>query len=225
MVKKHELSYNNKHKQKKSWLFAGLGLLLVAIIVVGAVVVFSPSKDPLQNYDAYNGFAFEDKGTFWQTNVQLDGVLYEVPFYTHPLDIVPIYYDTNVTSYLIDLVNTLSPKRDLIIAVNPDGGSVPVLAGVNIARITGKFYGVQTNSALYIDPAEDTEYDTMDFPIRSCKDGDLLVPIIWISVNKTNPGIYFHEDNPHCIVVSAESNDLILEAADYLGYKLLGIVR
>lgn len=227
MAKRHELSYNEKHRQKKSWTFIFIALAIIAIIIVGAVVVFTPAqRDPLRNYEVYNGFAFENKGDFWTTTVELDGALYEVPFYTHPLDISEeIIYNDTVTHYLIDVVNTISPKRNLIIAVRPDAGSVPVLAGVNIARITGKFYGVQTNSALYLDDDEVNDFDTQDFPIRNCEDANIITPIISIAVNQSQKGVYFDEEYKHCIIVAAEDNDGILEVADLLGYKLLGIIR
>jgi len=225
MTKRHELSYNGKHKQKRSWLLVIAAIVLIAIIVVGAVVFFTPKKNSLQNYDVYNGFAFENHGKFWQTTVELDGKLYQVPFYTHPLDITIKDYDQNVTKYLMDLVNTISPKRNLIIAVRPNGGSIPVLAGVNIGRITGKLYGVQTNSALYIDPDDNTTYNTMDFPVRSCANASIITPIIEITVNPSHPGIYFDDTNKNCIILAAENNDTLLETADLLGYKLLGIMR
>jgi hypothetical protein len=227
MAKKHELSYNDKHKQSKSWIYIVVALVIIGIVIAGAVVVFSPAKtDPFKTYDVYNGFAFENRGEFWQTNVQLDEQLYEVPFYNHPLDISSeIRYDVNVTQYLIDVVNTISPKRNLIIAVRPDAGSVPVLAGVNVARITGKFYGVQTNSALYLEDEEVDDFDTQDFPIRNCEDATVITPIIYIAVNQTESGVYFDQDNQHCIILAGSDNDNLLEVADLLGYKLLGIMR
>lgn len=225
MTKKHELSYNDKHKQKRSWFLIIAAIVLIAIIVLGAVVLFSPKKNPRQNYAVYNGFAFENHGKFWQTTVELKGKLYEVPFYTHPLDIDVQEYDQNVTKYLMDLVNTISPKRNLIIAVSPNGGSIPVLAGVNIGRITGKFYGVQTNSALYIEPDDNRTYDIKEFPVRSCVNASIITPIIEITVNPSRPGIYFDDKNKNCIILAAKNNDTLLETADLLGYKLLGIVR
>ena len=220
MVKKHKEN-NIKHKENIPVAFiVVLGVVLV-LLIVGGIFLFTSEK-PV-DYSQYNSFQFTRVGENWQTLVEMEGQLYEVPFYNHPYDIDDTsYYAANVTYHILDVINTVKPKREIVIAVHPDSGSVPVLAGVNIARITGKFYGAQTSSALYLEGEELANY-TGELPAINCDSADFLTTVIKISVNETTKKTEFIDDD--CILLGAGNPDDLLLVADVVGYKLLGIMR
>lgn len=220
MVKKHK-DQNIKHKESVPTTFIVIIIVVIALLAVGAFFIFS-SDQPL-DYSQYNGFQFTKIGENWQTMVEMDSQLYEVPFYNHPYDVVGVDYDDNVTSYLMDVINTVKPPREIIIAIHPDSGSVPVLAGVNIARITGKFYGVRTSSALYLEDDEIEAYNSTDLPVVNCNDSNFLTTIIHISINETTKSANFVGN--HCILIGAGNGDDLLMVTDLIGYKLLGIMK
>jgi hypothetical protein len=180
------------------------------------------SNDEL-DYNQYNSFRFTGIGENWQTMVEMDGQLYEVPFYNHPYDIFGIQYNDNVTVHILDVINTVQPEREFVIAIHPDSGSVPVLAGVNIARITGKFYGTKTSSALFLEPEEAESYGAAGLPVVNCEDASFEKTIIKISINESIKTADFIDDN--CILIGAGNPDDLLMVADAVGYKLLGIMR
>ena len=80
------------------------------------------------NYETYNGFRFTKISEGWQTLVEMNDQLYEVPFYNHPLDLQDFPYDDEVTKYLEEVIITIQPRRNITIAVHPESGSTP--AGV-----------------------------------------------------------------------------------------------
>lgn len=221
MVKKHK-SYNYKHKEKMPVILIAVVSVVVVLLLAGAFFLFT-SEEKL-DYSQYNSFQFTKLSEGWQTLVEMDDQLYEVPFYNHPHDIAGIEYNDNVTSHIKDLINTVTPKREIIIAIHPDSGSVPVLAGVNIARITGKFYGAQTSSALYLEDDEAAAYNNAELPVVNCGDSNLYTTIIKIALNESKNSVDFMGSN-HCILVGADTADNLLMASDLIGYKLLGIMR
>ena len=220
MVKKH-ISFNKKNaKENKLTMVAGiiLGLIIVAVIVYGSYQLINKATSK-EDLSVYNGFAFEhrvtEKQDFWITHVQLSGDVYEVPFYNHPSGLEDYVYDDRVTEYLLR-----KGIQEIILAVHPDAGSTPVLAGINIARVTGKFYGISTSSALYV--PEDETYD-LNITQVNCGDATGQKPIIWLTNTTVEPSVILSDDEHFCIYVSGEG-DNILAAADLLVYKLLGIM-
>lgn len=225
MAKKHNESNNSKHNDSSAGTIVLVLAVLAIIIVVGALVILKPFGQRI-DYSTYNGFNFVQlQDNVWQTTVEMDEQLYDIPFYNHPLELQDFPYDNAVTKYIQDVIVTITPKREINIAIHPDSGSTPVLAGVNIARITGKFFGAYTQSALYLEEDERDEYADFDVPLVTCDDASFLSPIIWINVNSTNTGVSMSDTNAHCIVVEATNPDDILKAGDIVGYKLLGIMK
>jgi len=209
----------NKFKKNNTMKFV---YVLVAIVVIAAIVsafyLYSPTEvvSEKKDYKTYNGFLFEQQGKYWITMVELQDQPYEAPFYNHPLDLANISYDDAITNFLL-----AEPHTDFVIAVRPDAGSVPVLAGVNVARVTGRFYGMPTSSALY----GNESIDDMAFPTVTCADATSLKPIIWINTNTTEKGVFFDDSNEYCVQIAAPSSDEILAVADIFTYKILGIMK
>ena len=225
MVKKHSESNNSKFSDTSSGAILLVLVVLAVIIIAGAIVIFKPFGERI-DYSMYNGFSFDRiNENIWQTTVEMNSQLYEVPFYNHPRDLEDFSYDDNVSLYVHDVINTIKPKRTFLLAIHPDSGSTSVLAGINIARITGKFYGVETHSALYLEEDEREQYSDFNAPLVTCEDATFKTPIIWVNVNSSRTGIFMSEDNDHCMLVEASNSDDILKAGDIFGYKLLGIMK
>ncbi len=224
MVKKHR-TIKSKHQERLS-LGLIIGITVILLLIVGSLFfVFSRQKNSI-DYELYNGFTFKklDKNT-WQTTVEMNKQLYDIPFYNNPHDIKGIDYDDNVTLHLLDLINTIKPKRRILLAIHPEAGSVPVLAGVNIARITGKFYGANTTGVLYLDDNESDMYSNTNLPHVNCDDANFLTTVIKISPFENTTSVGFIDNNTNCILVGADSKENLLMAADEVGYKLLGIMK
>lgn len=220
MVKKHE-KVNKEKKKDTSGLIIGIIIAVVIIAFVSAVFVFKPgatSSYKKSDYKTYHGFEFTESGQYWITQIDLNGVPYEAPFYNHPLELDGISYDDSITPYFLDTGHV-----SITIAVNDNVGSTPVLAGLNIGRITGKLYGVPTSSALYATPQERDENVTK-FRYVDCSDATQESPIIWIHVNDTFNAVYRDQSNPHCIIVGGVNNEELLKSSDMLAYRLLEII-
>lgn len=218
MVKKH--AKEQKAKKKSTTSPITYSILLLAVIIAVIVVFSVRTSEPARDYSTYNSFEFMKLETGWQTLVERDGQVYEAPFYNHPLDITNVSYDDNVTLLMLDVINTIRPERQFIIAIEEDAGSVPVLAGVNIAKITGRFYERQTRSAIFLPEGENT---TVDLPVVNCETANFQNVVVKISPNQTETKVHFIDD--YCIEIAGTDKDSLLMAADYVGYKMLGIMQ
>ncbi len=222
-AKKETKTENKKEsKEKSSSLIIGIIIGIVIIAFLSAVFIIKPGQDTQKykdsDYEIYNGFVFDQSGDFWITNIELNGIPYEAPFYNHPLDVQDTPYDESITPFILE-----TGHSNFIIAVSDNVGSTPVLAGANIARITGKLYGIPTSSALYATPDQRDENQT-GFPYVDCSDATRLTPIFWINVNDTTQSIYRDQNNSNCIIVGATNNDEILESSDVFAYHILQII-
>lgn len=214
---------NKEKKQTKSNVVIAVIIVVVLIAFVSAIFIISPGDAQANpdykksDYKTYNGFEFEQQGDFWLTYVELDNIPYEAPFYNHPLDIEDIAYDDSITDLVLRQGHT-----NIIIAVSDNVGSTPVLAGANIARITGRLYGLPTSSALYALP-EARDVNQTIFNYVDCSDATNLTPIVWINPQDDNRAIYRDAENPNCIIVGGTTDEEILASSDRLAYKLLEI--
>jgi len=219
MVKRHTQSSKKHTSTNKTTTAVGIvvGLVIVGLIVFGIYTLVNRETVDLS---VYNGFAFERRPSgqqvYWITQVQLAGEIYEVPFYHHPTELEAYEYDERITNYILK-----HPFQEIVLAVHPEAGSIPVLAGVNIGRVTGKFYGVPTSSALFI--PEGYEHNATGLPEVNCKNATSTRPIIWLSNSTSEPSVVLSDEEEYCIYVSGEDKN-ILAAADLFAYKILGIM-
>ena len=218
MAKKHK--HSNIHKHKKRSYGTILAVVFIVLVVLGLGYFVYDNVDSANSYKNFNGFLFEQSGEYWITGVELEGQPYTVPFYNHPLDLDDVYYDPEVSDYILDV-----PHTNFIIAVHPDAGSLPVLAGVNIARVTGRFYGVPTSSALYIPQDELSLYNETGLPVIDCSLATSDSPVLWMNIDESAAVVRFDENNPHCIIVGGSNGDEILASADMFVYRILGIIK
>lgn len=215
---KHEVNHHIKRKQKSSNLTLIAVLLIVAVLVIGGLYFFKPLLEK-NKYDTYNAFEFEKSGEFWQTYVEYNKLLTPITFYNHPLDLEKVPFDEEITSYILE-----KPHSSFVIAVRNDVGSIPVIAGVNMARILGgRFYGFDVTSALYYD---DLNVSNSSLPVTNCDQATLYEPVIFIDVGSENNSITFSEENDNCILITSESTDKedVLAMSDLFVYKILEIM-
>lgn len=217
MVKKHHKTKQNKQLPTSMVI----GALAIVVVIIVATFFFNNQEESI-DYSSYNAFEFSKVDTGWQTVVERDGQAFEVPFYNHPLDITNVMYNDNVTSLFIDVINTQKPQRQFIIALPSSQGSNQVhagLAGINIARITGKFYGTQTKTALY----SSSNITNQTFPTVTCDDANFQNIVVHINANATANTVSFIDD--YCVQVLGTNRSGVQKSSDLLGYKLLGIMR
>jgi len=222
MVKKHDQSFKEKISERKTtWLLISVAII-VLVVIIGGYLLFGPSKSSSTSHslDKYNSFLFTKQGNQWVTTIERNGQVYEAPFNYHPTELSGVKYNSSITNYMLHV-----PHSTFTIAVRPDAGSRPVLGGVNIARITGKFYHVPTDSALYVEPEFRNITETNNLPVVSCADATRSHVLIWISKNETESVVKFDKDYPNCIIVGGSTDEEILQSADTLAYKILGIMN
>ena len=203
-------------------------VFVLAIMVIVGLRLLSHSSS-LDKYSSYNGFEFTRSGNYWITSLERNGNLFEAPFYIHPLDLESrnYSYDPLITKLLVG-----TRHSQFTIAVSPDEYSIPVLAGVDIARILGKFYGIPTKSSLYIPVDDRNESITYENPIVDCSEASVLKPVIWITSSLNKTGVFLDHDNPACVIVSGSADtpegrttSPLVELADLLAYKILLVMN
>jgi hypothetical protein len=209
----------SKKKQNIQFIiFAGILILIFLAIVFVPKLIQKTKLD--QN--KYNNFEFvqkEDK--FWYTVIQKGEQPYWIPFYYHPRDLEDIPVEANLRAKFFDLQTN---NGSIYITMDPDNANnTIIIAGVEIARITGERYGllnVPTRSAFIKQPSNSTA-DT-GTPVVTCADANDKIMVIWITLSDKNM-IYSYGDN--CLILEAKTYKDMIRVADRLMYHLLGIMN
>lgn len=220
MVKSHDHEEITSDSSKSFIIVLGVIIILFALLMMFSFSQKIFVKD--KPTDDYNNYKFQKqvdaKGNiFWTTEIQKPGFenILNVTFYNHPNDLEDYFFDNSIVKRMI------MHRGVLYIALKPDMGATPVLAGVNIARITGKFYEIETRSALY---DEFNDLNETSFPVLSCADSSNDLMVLWIKKGETDR-VYIDSNYNNCIVLEATDVNQTLVMADLIGYKLLGIMR
>jgi len=215
----------------RGFIFFLLFLLFVVAALFGPMMYhrWQASKEHATNQ--YHGFDFtavpRGDTTFWVTQLDVKGQLYNIPFYYHPRDTERVILQKGVLKRFLDPAQ----KPPLItITVPRDGGSHPVVAGVEISRLTGFKYGlldIETRSALQ-EPAR----AGLETPVVTCADASANMTVL-----SFDPGsqdlIVQDKKNPYCIHLfyenvtddnSQNASDDSIRVADRFAYGLLQIM-
>jgi hypothetical protein len=197
-------------------------IALIAVIVLVALV-YVPNllkKHQLQS-DSYNNFQFvKQPDGFWYTVVNKGNQPYQLPFYYHPRQLEDIVVDNTVRDKFFGLKDN---EGSIFITLDP--GSTDnkiVIAGVEVARITGERFGlldVPTRSA-FTRPPTDSSVNT-ETPVIGCKDANPKNLVVWIVVTNKN----LVSSNGYCVILEAKSYNDTVKVADRLVYNLLGIMK
>ncbi len=204
-----------KASNLKFWIFAAaLILFFLALVYVPKIL----HNQEVEN-NRYNGFDFYkgDDG-FWYTVVQKGAQPYEIPFYYHPRELEDIVIEPGVRDKFFDMV---ANNGTIFIVVDPDSESKSVIAGVEIAKITGQGYrllNVPTYSAFSKEPTNITV--NVETPILSCAAANNRTLVVGLVLSSRN--VVYSQD--YCIRLEALTYDDMIRVADRLMYSLLGIM-
>ena len=156
----------NKKNQSNSARYVALFIGIILLVFIIAIFVIFPSQKSGPDYSTYNGFSFTylSNEHVWLTHLQSNGELFEAPFYNHPYDL-----ETANIMYSPTIITKILEAKSIQKALHPSEPSSSVLPGVNVARITGKFYQIPTSSAIFILEEERNESMKYKFPVIDCQ--------------------------------------------------------
>jgi hypothetical protein len=217
--KRITLAVEKESKPISTWQFIIFAALLLIIFLA---VLFVPKilRNTELNKNKYNNFDFY-KGAdgYWYTIVQKGNQPYQIPFYYHPRELEDITVEPGLRDKFFAIRDN---NGSIFITLDPDSSDNKiVIAGVEIAKITGKGYSllnVPTRSAFTKEPTNTTT--NVETPIVTCDYASNKTMVIWLVISNKN--IVYSYDN--CIRLEAKSYDDMIRVADRLMYHLLGIM-
>jgi len=204
---------------------------LIAVVIVSVVVFFvaraafqsersgsvpSSEKIILDNIDQedafmYNGLPFRKEGGYWKTEIQIEGVVYEIVREYSPREVedLDIVYNRNNFSDL------LRKYRRVYFSFDPDaqGANYAATVGVSMARSLKEVYGVNMIPACVVNSTI-----CQDRPIVSCNSTEY--PVIQVIPENQTSIVY---DN-NCLDLRGSGDELI-RAGDKVIYGWYGITE
>jgi len=201
------------------WLI--IFILVIIVILVVPLVYHSWQSAHVLQENKYNGFDFieESRGelTLWVTQLAVGGQTYNIPFYHHPRETESVVMQQGITDRFL----SENGRPSLIyITIPPDGGSYPVVGGVEISRLTGFKYGllnIETKSALQ------HAVPDVQTPVVTCADATNTTAVLSFEPGANNL-ILEDQANPNCIrLIYRDENSSIL-VADRFAYGLLRVM-
>jgi hypothetical protein len=203
-------------------LSSGLYVVIFILIIIGILVGFyflGKVFKPQSNTD-YNHFKFYKQGKVWYTQIQLHNQLQTIPFYNHPNDLGDIYVEKDIAAKVFRNTTDM-----ILITLDPDGGSIPGQAGVQISRLTGSrfnIFNMPTYSALTrLDENVNVENATSIIRIANCSSANLTTSVIYIKIGSKN--IIYSKDN--CVILEGATAKDTLRVAERFDYELLGVMQ
>lgn len=193
--------------------FVAFGIVLLMVVGIVAYRNYEARKTLQENQ--YNGFDFQQTtGGLWVTRIEVGQQPYDIPFYYHPRETLTVGVHRDAPNPLLR-----GAPSEVYIAVDPDAGAKVVIAGVEIARITGSKYNLlnlETRSALTRPAAE-----RVDIPIVNCQHATADRVVIQFEQGRQNA--VMREGN--CIrLVYTDANESV-RVADRYAYMLLQIMH
>jgi len=205
-------------KKRNTVRFVILAAVLVIIMLSLVAVPQYVRKAKLEN-DKYNNFEFVFQDNLWYTMLQKGDQPYWVPFYYHPTQLEDIPVEIGLRVKFFDLRDN---NGSIYITMDPDGNDNKiVIAGVEIAKITGQAYqllNVPTHSAFIKQPKNASV--NSETPIVTCGQASNRTMVIWLTLSDKN--IAYSRGN--CIVLEAMTYNDTVRVADRTMYNLLGIM-
>jgi hypothetical protein len=201
-----------------------INLIIISFVFITLLlaVVYVPGMLKKQQAEStkYNNFEFVKQDGIWFTIVNKGDQPFSLPFYYHPKDLEGIVVDSTVRDRFFAMRDN---NGSIFITLDPDSSDNKiVIAGVEIAKITGQRFGlldVPTHSAFTKLPTNATA--NTGTPVRTCNDANDRTLIVWIAV--TNKDLVTSKGN--CILLEAKSYNDTVKVADRLMYHLLGIMN
>ena len=197
-------------------IFAAVIIFTMIGWVLAAYVDNQSNPDDNNNNNAntfdVSGYTFfmTPDGAF-NTMFETGGGEMPVPFRLDPREAVNIPIDDSAVPALLSVSKvyiTSSPKVE--------NYSYYAMAGVQIARLLG-IYGIETLGAY----TEDNDPPNPNVPLRTCSDANLERKVAVIYVHLDNTTEVRNENG--CIHITGPTVEDLVEAADKLGYHLIGV--
>jgi hypothetical protein len=193
-----------------AWKFF-LALFLIAIFIMGFYGYDAFRSQPEDM--SYNGFPFAQSAEgFWVTQLQIDGQIFNIPFYYHPTEVVDIKMQTDAVVPLLTDV-----PQEIVVSISPNATSRVVIGGIEFSRLTGFRYNmlnIPTSSALSA-----MDEGGADFPVATCLDANENKTVIqFIPGNET----IILRDGP-CIRLFYETEEDAIRVGDRLAYRILKV--
>jgi hypothetical protein len=212
-----EKKESDKKKQNIQFIIFAAVLILILLAIVFVPRYLQKAK---LDKNKYNNFEFtKGEDGFWYTVVQKGDQPYQIPFYYHPSELEDIPVEAYLRAKFFDIRDN---NGSIYITMDPDSANnTIVIAGVEIARITGNRYGllnVPTHSAFIKQPKNATA-DT-GTPIVTCNNANNKTMVIWLTISDKNIA-YSHG---YCVILEAKNYRDMVRVADRLTYHLLGIM-
>lgn len=198
-------------------------VLAIVVILIGLPILLRLRAESILEQDRYNGFEFrrvaEGNLVVWTTRIETGSRPYDIKFYNHPRDVEDVPLEQGIASWI--LAPATRPEL-LYLTFSPDAGSPPIVAGVELSRLTGSRYGllnIDTRSALQ----RPVVGVAVEHPVITCADAGNGTVVISFDERGDNI-IYRDRDNADCIHLQYSSANESVRVADRLAYALLGIM-
>jgi hypothetical protein len=214
----------NGKSEKKDMSRLNLFIVLIAIVVFVAIIIFlfkslKPAPQPIEVPkldDVYNGYIFNKTAQFglWSVVVKTPRGDIPVEFYYHPRELENYSYNTNITKGLAALIlrkGNFSIGYDVSLS---DKG-VAAIAGSEVSKMTGKIFGIPTKSG-FVDFVGDKA-----IPIINCSNSNYMNMVLEFRMGNETKIVY---DNKYCIRIYAATLEDTVKLADFMDYKLLGVI-
>lgn len=190
------------------------GLLIFIVLIAAAFYGFNALNKTETNSLVYNGFEFvQGPDTFYY--VELNTAIGDsmVPFYYHPKDLENLSFDQNITN---ELFFAQRRNSNVKIALDTEFLDDPyiVVAGVEISKITGRVFAMQTRSGFTSEVENITN-------IFSCEDANNQTFVIELRKGEDNRAV----SNGSCAILYATSGREAVKMADLFVYKTLGVMK
>jgi hypothetical protein len=163
----------------------------------------------------YNGYIFEKSPPFNLWNVTVKTAIGEIPleFYYHPQELEKFVYDNNMTKDLL-VVRKLKGKVFIGFDSNFSTAGIVAVAGSEIARITGKMFGLETKSG-FVEYIGDN-----NIPVVNCSIANSTNFVFEIRQGTENKVEY----EKYCAVIYAKTPADTVKMADFVVYNLILIM-
>ena len=210
-------------RARKGRLFVIIFAVAVILLLIGGLVYLHWSRAHTAAVNQYNGFDFtqvqDGKLMLWATRIEAGGQPYIIPFYYHPRDVEQVAFQQGLTERFLTL--GLRPQR-IYITFAEDAGSIPVIGGVEISRITGyqnDLVNIDTRGALQTSPSS----NATNVEVVRCADATANVSVLSFDLGG-NDSIYQDAQDPYCIHFEYTSPNESIRVADRFAYGLVGIM-
>jgi len=214
----NDLTKEKKQKHNDRMLIISIGII---VLLFAALLYWAATRDRTEapTTIVYRGFVFEKAGNTWKTNFVIGNSAenwtknYEMFFHYNPYEVETVESMTSGGNRAASR-NLILPLRKIYITTDPDYPASVVLSGVEVAKVLGQIYGINTSSAT-IRPDNRSQS-----AIVTCANNTATTGIVYLKLG--NSTRVYNEQN--CVIVEGTDPVEMLKASEKLTYELLAII-